>query len=86
MARIKSLDYFDVCLNCKKAINHYNYNVEKVCAKTKRKETLPEGVEVVEYEFISFALSKFRAENNGKCPYFEERFSLIKAIKKVFGK
>lgn len=57
---------------------------DSVCSKCGHTETTPEGVPKTYYKVTWKALGEIRKENNGKCPYFQEKFSLIKFIKALF--
>lgn len=76
-------DSLVVCAKCK-----WRASVDDkpdTCLKAKRLEQFPEEITVVRYKVTHHALAEFRANNNGKCPYFEERLSLLQRLKKMLG-
>jgi hypothetical protein len=65
---------FIVCTKCKHIRHVDEYNT--ACHKRSRTVTTPEGVTQTYWTDTSIAIHKFRKENNGRCPYFEEKFTL----------
>ncbi len=78
-------DCFNVCTDCK-WVREVSYFESPVCAKCERVEVFPEGKTETYYRITPKALEQFRSENNGRCPYFEEKFSFVKFIKSLFGR
>lgn len=77
-------DSFVVCANCKWSRVSTD-DVYYVCLKNKKIEQFPEGITKERYKVTHHALAEFRAENNGKCPYFEQRLSLLQRLKEMLG-
>jgi hypothetical protein len=77
-------DSLVVCAKCKWRANVDN-ELDYTCLKAKRLEQFPEEITVVRYKVTHHALAEFRANNNGKCPYFEQHLSLFQRLKKMLG-
>ena len=75
-------DSFCVCARCKWERSTFDDNT--VCNKRMRMNTTPHGVSEIYYRVTWQALKEFRAENNGRCPYFEEKFSWSGFIRSIF--
>jgi hypothetical protein len=81
-------DSFIVCGKCK----HIRYvgDYHTACSKRTRTHITPEGVTETYWKDTYDALHELRKENNGRCPFFEEKRGLIqfidKLIEKVTGK
>ncbi len=75
-------DSFLVCEKCK----HIRYvgDYHTACSKRKRTHITPEGITEIYWKDTSIALHELREENNGRCPYFEEKFSLSGLIRSIF--
>ena len=78
-------DSFNVCGKCKWVRYSGDYCL-RLCAKNTKVYNTPEGISTTYCDSAWEALEKFRNENNGRCPHFEEKFSFIKAIKSLFNK
>ena len=76
-------DCWVICEQCK-WVRYADYYERPVCLKCVRVEVYPEGKTETFYRITAKALEQFRKENNGKCPYFEEKISLVKFIKSLF--
>ena len=77
-------DSFVVCENCKWASISWD-DLYSVCLKAEKTEQFPEGITEERYKVTYAALTEFRANNNGKCPYFEKRLSFFQRLKKMLG-
>lgn len=83
MAKLNFIeDSFVVCANCKWSCVSTD-DIYYVCLKSKVIEHFSEEITEERYKATYNALEIFRAENNGKCPYFEKRFSLLQKLKNM---
>ena len=72
-----------VCERCKHKRSAADCYETPICSKSVRVEKKPEGVTATYYRITFYALEQFRAENNGRCPHFEENFSISKFVKSL---
>lgn len=70
-----------VCEICKHKRSADDCYETPICSKNVRVKKTPEGVTETYCRITWYALEQFRAENNGRCPHFEEKFSIAKFVK-----
>lgn len=72
-----------VCAKCKHIEDSDLYSGYPICLKRQVIRTTPEGVADNYYKATWKALEQFREENNGRCPYFEEKQGFFRSIGKA---
>lgn len=73
-----------VCERCKHKRSADDYYETPICSKRVSVKKTPEGITETYFRITLYALDEFRAENNGRCPHFEEKFSIAKFVKSLF--